>query len=83
MCLRIRIIEFLTKFQKAVIFFSFLKKNAFFIKKIQKMSLAFNFVCYSLIQKRNSEDRFKALVIYNEIHVFKTFSIWDLYRGDP
>ena len=39
--------------------------------------------CSSLILQLNVENRINIRSVHNEIHVFKPFSVWDLYGSDP
>ena len=76
----------LEKFQKIVIFgqkcvFFFFVRLFFFHQKFENLFFGSN--CSSFILHLNAENRINIRSVYNEIHDFKLFAVWDLYGSDP
>ena len=52
-----------------------------FYQKFENLFFGSN--CSSFILLLNAENRINIRAVYNKTHVFKFFSVWDLYGSDP
>ena len=65
-------------------FWSKMRCCCFFLqKKKKKKKNIFGSNCSSLILQLNAENRINIRAVFNKIHVFKLFSVWDLCGSDP